>query len=525
MAFDFLQFLVAGNEIPPFVTLFTSSSGVFFMRRLLGALGLVLSLQLILPNQLLAKPGSVPVNQPPTTANSQAGAAASGMSLNLASTHQSVSAALLNLSKSLYINVGGAKELVNSTTMLTPAEYVAASQVASGSAQTLSLGTSGNAVGGRMSLTSSLAQSLSNLVIPQGVKLFDNFASTGALQLSGNLVDDGKFVALSTSPLVTSAVIDASNIYVQAGGVFTSVLSAQHAGLNSTLSLDLNALNNVVNNGTISSSGSLSVSAAGSITNGAGAAVQPPYAGSATMQAQGDVNLFSASGNFTNGGSITSLAGNVNVNALDISNLTFNGAGGTLSAQNGAINFRNAGYAGSANLTLAGGNYLSQSLNLNDGSGFTNMDAGTVTGIVNTYAGSAHIGADTANLQMGIFDVSGDPFIWNNGGNLDIYPVLINTIPYLVATAAGNIYSSGGGAISTNGNVVLAAGVIASDTTSGTTTPTNSGNYSGGAGGTTSYSLRHGRRCCARRFRWRHLPHIPIHHHRRQCYIDCHDQR
>jgi hypothetical protein len=453
------------------------------MRRLLGTLGLVLSLQLIAPNQLLAKPGSVPVNQPRTTANSQAGAAASGLSLNLASTHQSVSAALLNLSKSLYINVGGASELVNSTTMLTPAEYVAASQVASGSAQTLALGTSGNAVGGRMSLTSSLAQSLSNLVIPQGVKLFDNFASIGALQLSGNLIDAGKFVALSTSPSLTSAVIDANNIYVQAGGVLTSVLSAPHAGLNSTLSLSLDALNNVVNNGTISSSGSLSVSAGGSISNG--------QAGS--MQAQGDVNLFAASGNFTNGGMVASSAGNINVNTLDTSNLSFNGSGGTLAAQAGAINFRNSGYAGAANLTLNGGNYLSQALNLNSGTGFANTDVGTVTGVVNTYAGSAHIGADTADLQMGVFDVSGDPFVWNNGGDLDLSGTLSGslsggTLSYLVATAAGSIYTSqeednnNFDSINTSGgNVVLAAGVLASDS-AGHTTPINSGSINGSGG-------------------------------------------
>ena len=454
------------------------------MRRLLGALGMVLSVQLIFPNQLLAKPGSVSVNQLPKTASSQAGAAASGVSLNLSSTHQSMSAALLNLSKSLYINVGGAKELVNSATMLTPAEYVAASQVAAGSVQTLSLGAGGNAVGGRMSLTSSLASSLSNLVIPQGVKLFDNFGSLGTLQLSGNLVDAGKFVAISTNPLVTSAVIDANNIYVEAGGMLTSVLGASHSGLNSSLSLNLNALNNVVNQGAIASSGNLSVTAGGAISNGAGSGtVQHAGSGSngaaGSMQAQGDVSLFAAGGSFVNGGTITSSSGNININSLAASDITFNGTGGTLSAQNGAVNFRSAGYAGSANLAVNGGNYLSQALNLNSGTGSVDMNVDQVTGVVNTYAGSAHLSANTANLQLGVFDVTGDPYISNNGGDLDISATIANPVDYLVATAGGSIYTSvSGQSISTtgngSGNIVLAAGVDSTDN-SGAITLTRSG--------------------------------------------------
>ena len=237
--------------------------------RYLKVFTLLLSLQLIFPYQLLAKPGSVPVQHAGTTANSTAGAtASSSLNLNLSSTKSSISAAILGLTKAININVGGVSQVVNSSSLLTPAEFAAASQVASGSAQTLTIGAGGNAVGGKLSLTSALTSQLSSLVIPQGVKLFDNFGSLGALQLSGNFVDAGKFIAQSTNSNVTSAVIDANNIYVQAGGLLTSVSSTPQSGYLPSFSLSLNALNNVVNSGTITSSGSLNVTAGGSITNG-----------------------------------------------------------------------------------------------------------------------------------------------------------------------------------------------------------------------------------------------------------------
>jgi hypothetical protein len=365
------------------------------------------------------------------------------VNLNLASTHASLSAAILSLANTLNINVGGSLDTISSTSLLTPAEFVAAYQVATAGTQSLRLGVNGNAVGGGFSIPTPVSQSIGNLVIPQGVKLFDNAALLPSLNLSGDLVDAGKLFVFSTNSQVTNAVISASDIYVRSGGLLT----AANSGALSNLSVSLNALNNIVNAGAISSGG--------------------------------DINLYSASGSLTNSGTIASANANINVNSLPTNDITFNGDGGTLSALNGAINFRNANYAGAANLTLNGGNYLSQTMNLYSGTGSVNMNANNVTGLVNTYAGSAHLGADTANFQIGTFDVSGDPFVFNNGGDLNLGSTLTGSLPYLIATASGSIYTNvAGQSVNTatnGGNVVLAAGVIETENSPDTISLTRSG--------------------------------------------------
>ena len=72
-----------------------------------------------------------------------------------------------------------------------------------------------------------------------------------------------------TNSHVLSAAIDANNIYVQAGGLLTSVLAgnASLPGALSSLHLRLNALGDILNAGTISSSGNLTAYAGGSIVN------------------------------------------------------------------------------------------------------------------------------------------------------------------------------------------------------------------------------------------------------------------
>lgn len=180
---------------------------------------------------------------------------------------------------------------------------------------------------------------------------------------SGNFVDAGKFIGVSTNPAVTSAVIDANNIYVQAGGSLTSVLSAAHAGTFPSLSLSLNALNDVANAGTISSSGNL--------------------------------NLYAGSGNIVNSGLVASTSGNINLSTSAAQNLNVNGANGTFQAANGAINLRDASYNGTGNTYVNGGNLLSQTLNIYAGNGVANVNVDQLTGTVNATGYGAHVMAAT----------------------------------------------------------------------------------------------------------------------------------
>ncbi|MBY0357991.1 MAG: hypothetical protein K2W82_08320, partial [Candidatus Obscuribacterales bacterium] len=171
---------------------------------------------------------------------------------------------------------------------------------------------------------------------------------------------------------------------------------------------------------------------------------------------------------------------NINVISQAVTqNLNINNLGGTFQALDNVINIRDSLYSGTGNLNLIGGDWLSEELNLYSGYGDISLDVGKLTGHVNSTANAAHIQAFTPVLRLGALNLPGDPFVSNNGGNLDLTSVAFPTT-YLVATAAGSIYTSTGLAIDTSngagagGNIVLAAGVTSTNT-SGTITLARSG--------------------------------------------------
>src|SRR5262249_50076679 len=157
---------------------------------------------------------------------------------------------------------------------------------------------------------------------------------------------------VSTSPTVNTAVINANNILNQQGGLISTVLPASGlpgvSGAIPGLNLSLNAIQNIVNAGTIMSAGNLSLTAGGSITNAlpAGATGVSPV-----MQALGNVNLQAASivnqgliasqlsnVNFAtaalqNSGAIRALSGSVAIQNLIGNTLNVNNALGTISAR------------------------------------------------------------------------------------------------------------------------------------------------------------------------------------------------
>jgi len=81
------------------------------------------------------------------------------------------------------------------------------------------------------------------------------------------------------------------------------------------------------------------------------------------------------------------------------------GAGGTFSAQNGAINFNNT----AGNTAVWGGNYLSQQINLNAGAGTIDFSADQVTGVLSSSGNAVHVLASTPELRLGDQHLTGDP--------------------------------------------------------------------------------------------------------------------
>lgn len=334
-----------------------------------------------------------------------ASAQTASIDLDLSSTNRTVSAtAQQGFSLPVTITEGGTTKSILPTDSLTPAESVAVFQVLHGGQQIV-IGANGAATGGTFVVTP-LAPTATSLVIPQGVTGIHDAGVLQAINLSGNLVNSGSLYALSQNPAVTSATFSAANITNQQSGLISTVLPTGglpgFAGANSQLSLILTAAQNVVNYGTISSAANLTVTAGNTITNGAATAATT----AAVMQAVNNVNLTALSGNIINHGTIASLASNINLSAATAA-LVVNNVGGTLSALNGTINVRDSLFTGSAATRLWGGDYLSQALNINGGAGAIDIDANTLSGILNIKGDCAHVTA--SSLRLGDVQLTGDP--------------------------------------------------------------------------------------------------------------------
>jgi YVTN family beta-propeller protein len=395
-------------------------------------------------------------------------ALAATISGNLSSTRQVDAATAAGT-----IHVGTHNVAIQSGQLITPAEAVALSQIISTGHQSLILGAAGNAVGGSVNIT---GQSLSSLVIPTGVKVLDNVAGS-SLTLTGGLINSGSLFLYSTSSGASTASLTAADIINEKGGLLSSVVPASLlAGLTSipALSLNLSALNNLINAGIISSSGGINLTAGNSITN----------SGSIISGSVGNINLTS---NIINNSSlINSVAGNININAANAGNISVNNVNGTLQALLGNINVRDASFTANANFDLTGGNVLSKVLNINSGSGVVNVDANTLSGLVNVNAGSAHVTAATQDLLLGTMNLTGDPTFFNTDGNVTIdSPLMFAGMP-LAVVASGNILLGAGATEIDTGSTTTAGGAITliAGADIQPLTPSGSSTTAGGAGTT-----------------------------------------
>lgn len=355
-------------------------------------------------------------------------------------------------SDSVAINQNGSSVTIASDSLLTPAQFLAVAQVLAGGQQ-IQLGAAGNAIGGNVSLAG-VSQPLSGLVVPGGVTFVHDFAVSN-INVSGNLVNSGSIFA-TASNATTIATIAATNIVNQPGGLISSTLAG------APLSLNLIAAQNFFNAGSIISSGSLSVSAGGSITNALPAGVtgvQP------IMQALNSMNLFSASGLINNAGLLQSQNANINLSTAAAANLALNNIGGILSAVNGSVNLRAADFMQKQDTAIFGGNINTSALNIFSGDGHVNVAVQELLGTVNINAGEAHVTAATSQLNLGAINLTGDPTFYNQSGDIVISSNLNFGGAPLALVASGNIRTvSGAGVISTasasgsGGELTLIAG-------------------------------------------------------------------
>ncbi len=365
-----------------------------------------------------------------------------GVDLNLSSAQLNFLAGSLGNFSSLQIDVGGVSKTVDLNTKLTAAEALAVEQVIIGGSQTIQIGSRGTASGGTVVLTngllnsldSSVGSSVASITIAKGVQATD---TVGTIDVSGKFANYGSLVTAATTSGGTDTI--AAGTIVNASGA--SIKS--YAGSSTLFAADpILTAPAVTNNGTISSSGNVSIN----------------------------------SPSVTNTGLISATNGNVNLSSS--SALSFGGTGGTVQANNGNINMA----AGNANITAVGGNWLSQQLNLNAGTGNIKASLGQVTGVINSTATAAHILASTPVLTIGDNTFTGDPTFVNTTGDIQLNGTsAIDTGGFpLAIVASGNIdipASAPVSIITEGASVVLVAGA----TIKTTGNPANSGSVPPGS--------------------------------------------
>lgn len=359
------------------------------------------------------------------------------------------------LAETVSIRVGDQMQTINAGQMLTPAEAIAAYQVMRGQEQSIILGADGNAVGGNFQINTTLQKHVRDISIPANVTVINDIARNGTLRLNGDLNNAGNFYAVSTDQSMDTARVIAQNIFNNAT-ISTVIPEGGLAGVsnaNQNLNLSLTALNDVVNAGTISSSGNLEVVAGRSIINSAAQGL----AGPAIMQAANNVNLTAA--NLVNAGTIAAQVGNINLAgqvAADATSgfnqLNIDARGGQFQALNGSINIGSSlggidgGLAGAdSNVTAIGGDWFSKELNITAGGGEITASLGKVTGTLNSSSAMAHINADTDVLTIGNNCVTGDPTFANTGDIIINGDVTVNEA--LAIIAGGDILVNGAGSI------------------------------------------------------------------------------
>lgn len=368
---------------------------------------------------------------------------------------------------SVSLMLGGLSQEFHAGDRVSAAEYLA---IKGGGNNNLVLDARGRAQGGQLSLnslTSDLqAFSVGKVFIPENVSALGNFSQNSTLNFGGDLVNRGSIYGFSANAANQTGALVAESIYNQRGGSITTIMPAsltQNVGATvSDFSLALNANKDIVNAGSITSSGRLTLQAGGSITN----ALSTGDVGAApVIQAAQAVNLVAGSGIINNAGVISSLQSDINVSSLSAKTaIAINGTNGAFNAQNGNINIRDALALDAGDVSIVGGDYQSNNLNIFAYQGDVNGTVGKLTGNLNTFANSAQLFANTDVLTLGNNCITGDPTYVNSGGGIVIDGV--NKFDQKVAIIANGDITAKNGAqiVNPGGDVILIAGAKATTT-------------------------------------------------------------
>ncbi|MBY0550804.1 MAG: hypothetical protein K2W95_26235 [Candidatus Obscuribacterales bacterium] len=337
------------------------------------------------------------------------------------------------------------------------------------------------------------------LTVQAGQTVVIDFASNANLTLPDTFTNAGTVYLTSSNQNITSGTLTAANISNLAGGVITSILpTGGIAGMPNLLpsfSFTLNALDSIMNSGSITSSANLAMIAGGTITN----------TSAAVMSAVQNINLTSLAG-LTNAGNIASLIGNINIDtaslqnsalikamagSINVTNTIMPQLGvtvlqdltGTIQALNQTITAQTLNQALKEPLTISGGTLAAGEIILNAGEGHLALDINDINGPLSISAGSASVAVrnGTNGFSVNQFNITGDPDLiykgsgpftfgaFNSlGGKVDIDTSADTTNGSITFT--GNVLTNQTGA-GPSGTITLNAGTTVNATNLFSTTP------------------------------------------------------
>jgi len=340
-------------------------------------------------------------------------------------------------------------------------------------------------------LDAATLDSISSLTISRGSTAVIDFGGGSQLKLSGDLVNKGHLFIGSSNQAVTAAQISAANIVNRQGAELSSALPNGGVGgfTSSVANMDLvlSAVQNILNQGTIRSSGNLSMTAGGSIINIPGTTGTAPV-----MQAVNNINLQAASivnggliasqlgtiaaytSQLVNSGSIQAQAGNVQIANLSGNSLTVDNTLGQITAQN-SILFQTLGSTSEskATLSVSGGTLSAEDVSFVSPDGRVSVAVDRLDGNVSVSGGTAEIGAQEGDVKLAEVHLTGDPILYAQGGSLDLSGLFSSSSTFsttggdFIALASGDITAATAPANATvdassgsgpGGKIVLAAG-------------------------------------------------------------------
>jgi len=388
-----------------------------------------------------------------------------GVSLDLSSDKANISVGDILDGSSVTISIGDGVKEISAGSKVTAAEYAALSNILADGKQGLTLRSDGTADGGTLNLNSinndGRTIRASTLVIPEGVSAVGDFArASDGLRVKNDLVNFGSITALSSNDKGI-AQIAARNVSNGASGIITTVNSGSDQN---DLDLSVRASRDLMNGGTISSSGALDISAGHAFAN----------SGTATSIK----SMVVSAPTILNTGAISSTNQNVVLAGASDAVLIVNNSGGTISARQGSVFIRSEDYTGSSNSEVFGGDFLSQKLIVNSGYGVAHVRANDVTGEVISSGEALHFSANTETLKLGTQCLTGDPTYFNTGnivitGDINVGEDLaiisggsITTTASDLAITARTVAGAG-----CNINIIAGANIIAGTGPTGTLPP------------------------------------------------------